>query len=76
MAAQKRKAPLSEACKLLTAFAAAEEKMLKYAKENATWCGIPPQIIQQIRSAMPSRRKRARTCASWPPIRRARPDRP
>ena len=48
MAAQKRKAPLNEACKLLTAFAASEEKMLKYAKENATSCGIPPQIIQQM----------------------------
>jgi hypothetical protein len=48
MAAQKRKVPLSEACKLLTAFAASQEKMLKYAKANATWCGIPPQIVQQI----------------------------
>jgi len=48
MAAQKRKASLSEACKLLTEFVAAEGKMLKYAKENASWCGIPPQVIQQI----------------------------
>jgi hypothetical protein len=40
--------PLSEACKLLTTFLAAEEKMLKYAKQNATWCGIPPQVVQQI----------------------------
>jgi hypothetical protein len=48
MAAQKRKAPLSEACKLLGAFASAQEKMLKYVKANATWCGIPPQVIQQV----------------------------
>lgn len=48
MASQKRKAPLSEACKLLGAFAAAQEKMLKYAKENSAWCGIPPEIIEQI----------------------------
>jgi len=48
MAAQKRKAPLPEACKLLTAFAASQEKLLKYAKDNQTWCGIPPQLIQQI----------------------------
>ncbi len=48
MAAQKHKVPLSEACKLLTSFAAAQENMLKYAKANATWCGIPPQIVQQI----------------------------
>ncbi len=48
MAAQKRKAPLSEACKLLTSFAAAQDKMQKFAKANAAWCGIPPQIVQQI----------------------------
>ncbi len=51
MAAQKRKAPLPEACKLLTAFAASQEKLLKYAKDNETWCGIPHQLIQQISTA-------------------------
>jgi hypothetical protein len=48
MAAQKRRVPLTEACKLLGAFVEAQDKMLKYAKANAAWCGIPPQIIQQI----------------------------
>ena len=48
VAAQKRKAPLPEACKLLSAFAASEEKLLKYAKANAASCGIPAQLIQQI----------------------------
>jgi hypothetical protein len=48
MAAQKHKVPLNVACKLLGEFTAAQEKMLKYAKANATWCGIPPQIVQQI----------------------------
>ena len=48
MAAQKHKVPLKVACRLLGEFAAAQEKMLKYAKANATWCGIPPQIIQRI----------------------------
>ncbi len=47
-AAQKRKAPLPEACKLLTAFAASQAKLLNYAKANQVWCGIPPQLIQQI----------------------------
>ncbi|MGB7258086.1 MAG: hypothetical protein ACRECC_01685 [Pseudolabrys sp.] len=46
--AQKRKASVSEACKLLTVFTVAQAKMLKYAQENATWCGIPPQIVQEI----------------------------
>ncbi len=48
MAAQKRKVPLPEACKYLTAFATSEEKLLKYAKDNASSCGIPAQLIQQI----------------------------
>jgi hypothetical protein len=48
MAAQKAKVPLPEACKLLTAFAVSQEKMLAYAKKNQTSCGIPPEIIQQL----------------------------
>ncbi|HEX5509368.1 MAG TPA: hypothetical protein VFX37_12765 [Pseudolabrys sp.] len=47
-AAEKKKVPPTEACKLLTALAAAQNKMLKYAKANATWCGIPQQIIGEI----------------------------
>ena len=50
-AASARKAPPVEACKLFGAFSAAEEKMLKYAEENSVWCGIPPQIIQQIKQS-------------------------
>jgi len=49
--ASKRKAPPAEACKLFTAFSAAEEKMLKYAETNSVWCGIPPQIITQIKQS-------------------------
>jgi hypothetical protein len=47
-AAEKKKVPPTEACKLLTALAAAQNKMLQYAKANATWCGIPQQIISEI----------------------------
>ncbi|HET7850599.1 MAG TPA: hypothetical protein VFL51_16210 [Pseudolabrys sp.] len=47
-AAQKKKVPPAEACKLLTALAAAQAKMLKYAEANATWCGIPQQIVSEI----------------------------
>ncbi len=48
MAAQKNKVPLPEACKVLSAFAVSQEKFLNYAKKNQVWCGIPPQLIQQI----------------------------
>jgi hypothetical protein len=48
-AASTRHANAKEACGLLNAFTGAEGKMLKYATDNATWCGIPPQIIEQIK---------------------------
>ena len=48
-AASARKASAPEACKLFNTFSAAEEKMVKYAEANSVWCGIPPQIIAQIK---------------------------
>ena len=48
-AANTRKVPAPEACKLFNAFSAAEEKMVKYAEANSVWCGIPPQIVTQIK---------------------------
>jgi hypothetical protein len=50
-AANDRKAPPREACQLFGALAASQSKMLKYASENTTWCGIPPQIVEQIKVA-------------------------
>jgi hypothetical protein len=47
-AASERKAPPKEACALFNAFSAAEVKMVKYATDNATWCGIPPEIIVNL----------------------------
>lgn len=48
-AASARKAPAQEACKLFVVYSAAEAKMLKYAVENQTWCGIPAQIVEGIK---------------------------
>jgi hypothetical protein len=47
--ASKRKVAPVEACKLFNSFSAAEDKMLKYAETNSVWCGIPPEIIAQIK---------------------------
>ena len=47
--ASARKAPAQEACGLFNAFSAAEAKMMKYAEDNAVWCGIPPQVITGIK---------------------------
>lgn len=48
-AAGKRKAPPAEACKLIGNFAQAEVKMIKFVEANASKCGIPPQVGEQMK---------------------------
>ena len=48
-AASQRKATAREACQLFNAYSAAEVKMIKYATDNSVWCGIPPEILQQLK---------------------------
>jgi hypothetical protein len=50
-AASERKASPKEACGLFNAFAAAEVKMIKYAADNSAWCGIPQEIVQNLRKS-------------------------
>lgn len=50
-AASQRKATPAEACQLFNVFSAAEEKMVKYAVTNATWCGIPAQVIDGMKKS-------------------------
>ena len=47
--ASERKASPREACQLFNAFVAAQSKMLKYATDNAAWCGIPNQITAKLK---------------------------
>jgi hypothetical protein len=47
-AASEHHAPPEEACKLIENFGQAEVKMIKYVETNATRCGIPPQIHEQL----------------------------
>ena len=44
----KRKAPASEACKAIGAFAQSEVKMINYIKANSQRCGIPAQVADQM----------------------------
>lgn len=50
-AAGDRKAPPDEACKLIGNYSAAEVKMIKYVETNATKCGIPQQIADQLKAS-------------------------
>lgn len=48
-AAGKRKAPPAEACRLIGNFAQAEVKMIKFVEANATKCGIPANVADQMK---------------------------
>jgi hypothetical protein len=49
-AASDRHAPPDEACKLIGNFGQSEIKMIKYIEANATKCGIPPQVGDQLKA--------------------------
>lgn len=51
-AAGERKAPPREACQLFTVFVAAQSKMLKYATDNSVWCGIPTQVVANLKEGI------------------------
>jgi hypothetical protein len=49
-AASDRHASPDEACKLIRSFGQAEIKMISYVETNASKCGIPPQISDQLKN--------------------------
>jgi hypothetical protein len=50
-AAGQKKAQPEEVCKLFKAFLSAESKMLKGLEENSATCGVPPDVIKQVKAA-------------------------
>src|ERR1700685_56053 len=50
-AASDRHAPPDEACKLISSYAQAELKMLKFVEGHSAKCGIPPQIADQLKNS-------------------------
>ena len=49
-AAGKKKAPPEEVCKLFNAFLAAEGKMIKGLEENSALCGVPADVIKNVKA--------------------------
>jgi hypothetical protein len=45
-----RHAPPDEACKIMSNYSAAEVKIIKYVETNATRCGIPDQVANQLKA--------------------------
>lgn len=74
---RKQKPSPKEACGLFNAFTGAELKMIKYATDNAAKCGIPAQIIDNMKqSHVKSNEIRTRVCevaANGGPARAAAP---
>lgn len=69
-AASERKAAPKEACQLFTALVAAQSKMAKYAADNGVWCGIPNQVVANLKEGLAKASEvRAKVCqvAAAPP---------
>jgi hypothetical protein len=48
--ASERKAGPEEACRLFKVFLASETKMIKGLEDNAALCGVPPEVIAQLKT--------------------------
>lgn len=67
---KKTKPSAKEACHLFTSFSAAEAKLVKYADANAVWCGIPQQVVTNMKAQhVKTNEVRTRVCrvAAAPP---------
>jgi hypothetical protein len=47
---KKDKASREEVCALFKNYSAAEAKLVKFIKNNAQWCGIPPEAATQMKA--------------------------
>jgi hypothetical protein len=47
--AGQKKVPPEELCKLFKAFLAVEGKMVKGLEENSATCGVPPEVLKQVK---------------------------
>jgi hypothetical protein len=66
-AANDRKVSREEMCKYVTAYSAAEVKWAKFTEDNQGKCGIPPQIVTQLKTARGNTETmRERICAPAP----------
>jgi len=66
-AAGQRKASREEMCKHITAFSAAELKWVKYTETNVTSCGIPAEVVQQLKQVHSNTEQtKEKICAAGP----------
>jgi hypothetical protein len=66
-AAADKKAERSEICNRIKTFVAHEAKFIKYIETNASWCGIPPDAVAQLKKGHAhSTKMRTQACAAGP----------
>ena len=64
-AASERKATPQEACGLFNSFLTANVKMIKYAEKHAAQCGIPAQVVGEMKKgAEQAGQIRTKVCAA------------
>lgn len=67
-AAMKAKADRKEICRLMTAFVASEDLIVKFLIANKTWCGIPEQAVAAAKASHERSTKfREAACSEAPP---------
>ncbi len=75
--ASDRKAPPSEACKLIGDYAQAEVNMIKYVEKNGERCGIPADIAKQLSASHKNTLQlRGKVCSAAAQMQQRRPAAP
>jgi hypothetical protein len=66
-AAGQRKVSREEMCKHITAYSAAELKWVKYTETNVQTCGIPAEVVQQLKQVhLNTEQTKEKICAPAP----------
>jgi hypothetical protein len=66
-AAGQRKVSREEMCKHITAYSVAELKWVKYSETNVTSCGIPAEVVQQLKQVHSgTEQTKEKICAAGP----------
>jgi hypothetical protein len=65
--ASEKHVPREELCKLITAYSAAEQKWLKFTEQGVSACGIPSEIVTQLKQVHGrTEQAREKICAAGP----------
>lgn len=68
--ASERKAGPEEACRLFKVFLASETKMIKGLEDNAALCGVPPEVIAQLKTQHARVSRQGQQICDAAPVRR------